>query len=486
VFCNTRAQVARLTTRFSNRGFSVVALSGELSQNERTHALQAMRDGRARVCVATDVAARGIDLPNLELVVHADLPTNSETLLHRSGRTGRAGRKGVSVLIVPAKLRNKAERLLQGAKVRATWDVPPTADEVREKDEQRLLDDPVWDETPSDDEAAFAARLLEMYAPEQIASAYLRLYAARQSAPEDLSDPDTPPPPRAPFGPSVWFSVAVGRAQNAEPRWLLPMLCKAGGISRDDIGAIRIQQGETFVEMLASSEPGFLKTIGPAMVLEGGTAIRRLPNAPDAARSPRPPRDDSPRPPREYAPRPAPVAAPVSAQVSAPVEAAPKPRWQPDAPDVPAAPAKEKYRAPEAAVTAPAPKPKAKPFVKGAAAGAKTHRAPRPEGAPASKPRAEGSKSHKAPRPWEKPADAAAASRAKPYGKPAPRGDAGPAKPRAEASDTSKRFVPPGGKPSGFKGKPGGKPGGFGGKPAGPKGGKPTGKGPGAVPRRKP
>src|SRR5690606_19011070 len=90
VFCSTRAAVNHLTARFNNRGFSVVALSGELSQNERTHALQAMRDGRARVCIATDVAARGIDLPNLELVVHADLPTNPETLLHRSGRTGRA------------------------------------------------------------------------------------------------------------------------------------------------------------------------------------------------------------------------------------------------------------------------------------------------------------------------------------------------------------------------------------------------------------
>ena len=101
VFCNTRAMVNRLTTRLSNRGFSVVALSGELSQTERTHALQAMRDGRARVCVATDVAARGIDLPNLDLVVHAELPTSQDTLLHRSGRTGRAGRKGVSALVVP-------------------------------------------------------------------------------------------------------------------------------------------------------------------------------------------------------------------------------------------------------------------------------------------------------------------------------------------------------------------------------------------------
>lgn len=86
VFCNTRAMVARLAARLSNRGFSVVALSGELTQSERSNALQAMRDGRARVCVATDVAARGIDLPNLDLVIHAELPNNHETLLHRSGR----------------------------------------------------------------------------------------------------------------------------------------------------------------------------------------------------------------------------------------------------------------------------------------------------------------------------------------------------------------------------------------------------------------
>ena len=80
VFCGTRLMVNRLTSRFTNRGISVVALSGELSQSHRTEALQAMRDGRAQVCIATDVAARGIDLPNLELVIHADLPKNKESL----------------------------------------------------------------------------------------------------------------------------------------------------------------------------------------------------------------------------------------------------------------------------------------------------------------------------------------------------------------------------------------------------------------------
>ena len=92
IFCARRDGVRAMADALIARGFTAVALSGELSQQERNNALQAVRDGRARVCVATDVAARGLDLPDLGLVIHADLPTNKETLLHRSGRTGRAGR----------------------------------------------------------------------------------------------------------------------------------------------------------------------------------------------------------------------------------------------------------------------------------------------------------------------------------------------------------------------------------------------------------
>src|SRR5690606_34299509 len=141
VFCSTRAAVSHMAARFANRGFSVVALSGELSQSERTHALQAMRDGRAKVCVATDVAARGIDLPSLELVIHADLPPNREALLHRSGRTGRAGRKGISALIVPYRSRRRAESLLASAGVAATWASPPSPAEILARDDGRILAD---------------------------------------------------------------------------------------------------------------------------------------------------------------------------------------------------------------------------------------------------------------------------------------------------------------------------------------------------------
>ncbi len=89
VFCNTRDSVRHLQAILLERGFAAVALSGELGQSERNRALQSLRDGRARVCVATDVAARGIDLPNLGLVIHAELPQNAQTLQHRSGRTGQ-------------------------------------------------------------------------------------------------------------------------------------------------------------------------------------------------------------------------------------------------------------------------------------------------------------------------------------------------------------------------------------------------------------
>jgi len=306
VFCNTRAMVNRLTTRFSNRGFSVVALSGELSQNERSHALQAMRDGRARVCVATDVAARGIDLPNLELVIHADLPSNSETLLHRSGRTGRAGRKGVSALIVPPKARRKAERLLGGAKVKAEWSSPPNAADVQARDDERLMENPSWNEAVEESERATVDALIERFTPEQLAVAFLRVYSQGQSAPEELGDAGAAPAPRGKFGPGVWFSVNVGRKDNAEARWLLPMLCRSGDLSKDDIGAIRIQPAETYVEILKTSVDGFMKTIGSKMLLEAGVKITLLDKAPDLGKSDgvykgkkRKPRHEERREPRE-------------------------------------------------------------------------------------------------------------------------------------------------------------------------------------------
>lgn len=282
VFCNTRMMVSRMTTRLSNRGFAVVALSGELTQSERANALQSMRDGRARVCVATDVAARGIDLPNLDLVIHAELPTGSETLLHRSGRTGRAGRKGVSALIVPQKMRRKAERLLKWAKLSAQWIAAPSADEVRAADRVRLMEDTLWSEEPTEAETTVAAELLEKHTPEALALAVLRMYASKHSAPEEIRKvtPEAPKE-RKPFGPSRWFSLELPKNERAEVRRILPMLCKAGDVSRDDFGAIRLMGPLAYVEVSEASVEGFMDNIGPDMTVEDSAQLTLLDEVPE-------------------------------------------------------------------------------------------------------------------------------------------------------------------------------------------------------------
>lgn len=292
VFCSTRATVNHMMSRFSNRGFSVVALSGELSQNERTHALQAMRDGRARVCIATDVAARGIDLPNLELVIHADIPKSKETLLHRSGRTGRAGRKGVCALIVPHNWRRRTERLLDNANIEAEWAKPPSVDEVMSRDRERILEDPVLSEPLNEFEQTFAAELLARHGAEQIAAAFVRQNFADRTAPEELIDAAPPErrekrQQREDFKNGVWFSLSVGREQTAEPRWLLPMLCRAGHITKNEIGAIRIHQMETHVELHPECVEKFIEAVGPTGKVEKQVTITQLDGIPDTPKGPR-------------------------------------------------------------------------------------------------------------------------------------------------------------------------------------------------------
>lgn len=342
VFCATRDGVAHLHASLEERGFTAVALSGELSQTERSRALQSLRDGRARVLVATDVAARGLDLPDLQLVIHADLPHDAQVLLHRSGRTGRAGRKGTAVTLVVASRRRQADRLFREARLEPRWSSPPSGEDVKAKDRERaaaeldaLLGEP-------GDEATEADALLTRHTPQAIAAALIRLHRKAWPEPEELpeteafharmsrpqreeaprrerpvfrpeehrpvfrpdehrpaANPDERRPPEAErkvhfheraglgdaprpnlldprdggrrplrrrdateealdaggnWGPpqaahGVWFRMNVGRAQNADPRWLIPLICRRGNVQKSDIGSIRVLDNETRFEV---------------------------------------------------------------------------------------------------------------------------------------------------------------------------------------------------------------------------------------------
>ncbi len=178
LFCATRDNVRHLHASLVERGFAAVALSGEHSQNERNAALQALRDRRARVCVATDVAARGIDLPTLSLVVHVELPRDAETLQHRSGRTGRAGKKGTAVLIVPFPRRRRVEMMLRGAKINAEWVNAPTAEDIRKNDHERLIGMLLQPVEVEEEDRALAVRLMAEKTPEDIAAALVHMHQA--------------------------------------------------------------------------------------------------------------------------------------------------------------------------------------------------------------------------------------------------------------------------------------------------------------------
>ena len=315
VFCNTRNAVRHLEAFLLERGFAAVSLSGELSQSERNHALQALRDGRARVCVATDVAARGIDLPNLNLVIHADLPNDAEVLQHRSGRTGRAGRKGISVLLVPPARRRRAEEMLGRARIQAVWGNAPSADEIRKLDHERLLQNPLLIEPGTPDDLAMADALLQQRDARDIAAAFVKLYRAQLPVPEDIEEQGSPqdrgparhhaanPPrtdqdqrphkPRDPVrqdrpqqaqggggprgsGPpamtnGVWFRLNVGRGRNADPKWLLPEICRQGEVTKKDVGAIRVFDMETLFQVDAQVAERFATLVSERK--KGGVRI---------------------------------------------------------------------------------------------------------------------------------------------------------------------------------------------------------------------
>lgn len=289
VFANTRERVKHLTASLRERGFSVVGLSGELTQSQRSEALQALRDGHARVCVATDVAARGLDLPDLGLVIHAEIPVNKAGLLHRSGRTGRAGKKGVSVLLVSYTRRRKVEIMLSSAGITAEWSGPPSADEIRAKDQQRMLADPVLTATIEDEDTlAMGRQLLEKSSPEQIAAALIQLYRQKLPPPEDVYDdermkrqqasgkndkgqPDVPYTDFARGGDMVWYRINIGRDKNADPKWLMPTICRLGHVTKRDIGSIKIFDRETKFEITLEMKAKFEAAI--ALGLEDGVKI---------------------------------------------------------------------------------------------------------------------------------------------------------------------------------------------------------------------
>ncbi len=282
VFVDTRAETTLVSAKLAEDGFSVLPLSGELQQEGRTRTLDAFRAGTVTTLVATDVAARGLDVENVSMVVHAGRPKDAEVYTHRSGRTGRAGRKGRSVLVAPASVERWVRRMLSTARVAARWIDVPTAEVVRStlaRRERARLDEALQSaEGPSEALLEHARSLLRDHAPEHVVATLLERARARRvrepfaiEPPESRRNgsrepfalraprerrPGSPRPGRA-RGDFTPFTINWGFRKGASPQRLLALVCRRGGISGRFVGAIDVGPHASTFEVASPVAPAF-------------------------------------------------------------------------------------------------------------------------------------------------------------------------------------------------------------------------------------
>ena len=183
VFVDRRAQASELAEMLAGDGFAALPFSGDLSQAQRTRTLYAFRTSTIQVLVSTDVAARGIDVPNITMVVHMAPPNDPDGYTHRSGRTGRAGRRGRSLIFVPPRGQRFVTRMLADAGVEADWQPVPAPKKVRRaitKRTRRELHERLDSETgPAEKTVEYATHLLENRDPAKVVAALLEMAEPR-------------------------------------------------------------------------------------------------------------------------------------------------------------------------------------------------------------------------------------------------------------------------------------------------------------------
>ena len=257
VFCNTKRTVDELTEALCDKGIQAAGLHGDMKQMQRTQVMNAFKSGRIGVLVATDVAARGIDVNGIDLVFNYDLPQDNEYYIHRIGRTGRAGKSGTALTLVSGRRQVFALRdIAKYTKAEIIQKALPTRADLAAKKTQQLHDAvaQACAEQPSSRAEELLNRLTEEgYTAQQIAQVLLeeKLSASLQSIPEF----DAPQPIRreGKRGRSAVTTakvdINIGRQQRIAPNFILGALVDATGLSGKDFGKIDIFDQHTTVEV---------------------------------------------------------------------------------------------------------------------------------------------------------------------------------------------------------------------------------------------
>lgn len=268
IFVERRADATSLAAKLSGDGFPVQSFSGELPQAQRSRTIEAFRAGVIQTLVSTDVAARGIDVPDIELVIHVDPPRDPDGYVHRSGRTGRAGRTGRSVMLVPPKLQRQIVRLLGAARIEVQWKPVPSAAKVRKqlrkRFRQQIHERLAATDAISQVQVDYAKGLLDGRDPAAVVAVLLELAQPKSKRqPMNIREPQKGGAPSVgAAGPGfVRFSINWGERNGANANRLLGHVCRRGQVNSPKIGSIDIGVESSTFDVDASVATRFQKLV---------------------------------------------------------------------------------------------------------------------------------------------------------------------------------------------------------------------------------
>lgn len=275
LFCGTRAETQDIADRLCDIGFRATAIHGDMSQRERNNALSALRGGRVSILVATDVAARGLDIDAVSHVIQYGLPQNLEAFVHRSGRTGRAGHEGSNLILLTAREARQFKFMLHQSHSKLTleWIPAPDAAEIEGQSRIRFENNIIEHALESDEFEAWARELLSREeAPVLVSGLLAKAYgdqpsgysiredvqfemdrekgrrdASAQRGGKDAARKERFKRPEMTGGLSVQF--AAGRNDGWEVGPLLGAICRGAGLGREDVGNIRLRDTSAVVEI---------------------------------------------------------------------------------------------------------------------------------------------------------------------------------------------------------------------------------------------
>ncbi|MFW6007486.1 MAG: DEAD/DEAH box helicase [Bacillota bacterium] len=250
IFCNTRKMVEKLNIKLQARGFLSDALHGGFNQNQRDRVMGKFRDGIIEILVATDVAARGIDVNDIEVVFNYDIPQDTDYYVHRIGRTGRAGKSGKAVTLVVGKDIYKLRDIQKYTKTKIKRKEIPSLSDVEEAKFEKFIDslsDYIKQEHLEKYINLIENQLNDQYSSIEIAAALIKKSLENETDDQEIENVnfgDTGAEPGM-----VRLFVNIGKKDKISPRHIVGAIAGETGLAGKLIGAIDVYDNFTFVEV---------------------------------------------------------------------------------------------------------------------------------------------------------------------------------------------------------------------------------------------